>query len=196
VLDDLNSMNDANLIEQFRNGNSDAFNLLVNRWQKPIYRFAFRYFGNPSEADDITQKTFIKAYQKLELLNDAEKFSPWLYRIAAHICIDQARRNDRRKTSPLETWIESSEVATSLTPDVTLEKSELGSLMQKALLSIPDDQRTVIILKEYEGLKFREIAEILDESENTIKSRMYYGLKTLRRVFKKWNIEKEALNYE
>ncbi len=130
--DDLNSMNDATLIEQFRNGNSDAFNLLVNRWHKPIYRFAYRYYGNPTEADDITQKTFIKAYQKLDLLNDAEKFSSWIYRIATHICIDQARINDRRKTSPLETWIESSELATTLTPDVTLEKSELGSLMQKA----------------------------------------------------------------
>jgi len=192
----LEDMNDVQLIEQFRSGNTAAFNVLVTRWHKPIYRFTFRYFADNNEADEMTQKTFIKAYNNLLSLNEAEKFSSWIYRIATNICIDETRRNGRWKTNPLELWIENSELAHSRTPESVLEKNELGKLMQKALLSIPDEQRTVVILKEYEGLKFREIAEILQESENTVKSRMYYGLKALRKVFKKWNIEKEALYYE
>jgi RNA polymerase sigma-70 factor, ECF subfamily len=189
-------MNDSQLIEQIRSGNTGAFNHLVTRWQKPIHRFAFRYFADNNDAADITQKTFIKAYQSLDSLQDTDKFSSWIYRIASNLCIDETRRNGKQKSSPLESWIESSEVAAVNTPETKLEKNELGKLMQKALLAIPYDQRTVIILKEYEGLKFREIAHILQESENTVKSRMYYGLNALRKVFKKWNIEKEALYYE
>jgi RNA polymerase sigma-70 factor (ECF subfamily) len=189
-------MNDSQLIEQIRSGNTGAFNHLVTRWEKPIHRFAFRYIADNDDAADITQKTFIKAYQSLDSLQDTDKFSSWIYRIASNLCIDETRRNGKLKISPLESWIESSEVAAVNTPETKLEKNELGKLMQKALLAIPDDQRTVIILKEYEGLKFREIAHILQESENTVKSRMYYGLNALRKVFKKWNIEKEALYYE
>lgn len=189
-------MDDTQLIEQFRSGNTGAFNHLVTRWQKPIHRFAFCYFADSDEAADITQKTFIKAYQNLDSLQDTDKFSSWIYRIASNLCIDETRRNGKRNTNSLESWIDSLEVAAVNTPETKLEKNELGKLMQKALLAIPEDQRTVIILKEYEGLKFREIAHILQESENTVKSRMYYGLNALRKVFKKWNIEKEALYYE
>ncbi len=190
-------MDDTQLIEQFRSGNTEAFNHLVTRWQKPIHRFAFRYFADREEAADITQKTFIKAYQNLDSLKDSDKFSSWIYRIASNLCIDETRQNGKRKKiNSLESWIEGSEVAAVNTPETKLEKNELGKLMQKALLAIPDDQRTVIILKEYEGLKFREIAHILQESENTVKSRMYYGLNALRKIFKKWNIEKEALYHE
>lgn len=194
--DKYKDMNDAQLIEHYRRGSTEAFNNLVYRWQDKIHRFAFRYFADNDEASEITQKTFIKAYHNLDSLQDTQKFSPWIYRIANNLCIDETRRNGNRKQNFLENRIERTEPATEKTPESRLEKSELGAWMQKALLAIPDEQRTVVILKEYEGLKFREIAEILRESENTVKSRMYYGLKSLRKVFKKWNIEKEALYYE
>jgi RNA polymerase sigma-70 factor, ECF subfamily len=196
VEDHFNTTTDAFLIEQIRSGNKDAFNQLVNRWQKPIYRFAYGYFADPAEADEITQKTFIKVYHKLESLKKTEKFSSWIFRIATHLCIDVSRKNGKVKTKPLDAWVGSSQVTTTVTPESRLEKSELDKLLQKALLAIPNEQRTVIILKEYEELTFREIAEILEESENTVKSRMYYGLKALRKIFRKWNIEKEALYHE
>lgn len=194
--DKYKDMDDAQLIEHYRNGHKDAFNDLVYRWQERIHRFAYRYFADSNDASDITQKTFIRAYYKLDTLKDTGKFSSWIYRIANNICIDETRRNGSRKRDSLESWIENGKLVTDKTPESSLEKSDMGIWMQKALLAIPDDQRTVLILKEYEGLKFREIAEILQVSENTVKSRMYYGLKALRKVFKKWNIEKEALYYE
>lgn len=194
--DKYKDMDDAQLIEHYRNGNKDAFNDLVYRWQERIHRFAYRYFADNDEASDITQKTFIKAYYRLDTLKDTGKFSSWIYRIANNICIDETRRNGSKNRDSPENRIENGQLVTDKTPETRLEKNDMEIWMQKALLAIPDDQRTVVILKEYEGLKFREIAEILQESENTVKSRMYYGLKSLRKVFRKWNIEKEALYYE
>jgi len=191
-------MDEQLLIKQVQNGDSAAFNLLVEKWHSRIYRFAYRFFADADEASEITQKTFIKTYQNVASLDDPGKFSPWIYRIANNLCLDELKRAGRRKSTSLESWLEQtggteSDVAT---PDERLQQKELGSIIQKALLTIPDEQRTVIILKEYEGLKFREIAEILEEPESTVKSRLYYGLKATRRVLQKWNIKHEYLNDE
>ncbi|MGK7369973.1 MAG: RNA polymerase sigma factor [Candidatus Halalkalibacterium sp. M3_1C_030] len=190
-------MNDAKLIEEFRGGNIDAFNNLVEKWQHRIHRFAYRFFPSHDEAMEITQKTFIKAYRKLHTLDDSEKFSSWIYRIANNLCLDEMKRAGRRRSQSLEA-IKNHPIARGITgnPDRSIQQQELGSILQQALNRLPPEQRIVVIMKEYEGLKFREIAEILEEHENTIKSRMYYGLTSLRTIFEKWNIEMEALNYE
>jgi RNA polymerase sigma-70 factor (ECF subfamily) len=87
-------------------------------------------------------------------------------------------------------------VACSDNPERALAGREWGELLRKALTLIPEEQRLVILMKEFEGLTFPEIADVLSESENTVKSRMYYGLKALRKVLAKWNITKEAIHYE
>lgn len=190
-------MNDAQLVEEFRGGNMDAFNALVERWQQRIHRFAYRYFSSHDEAMEITQKTFIKAYNKLNTLEDVEKFSSWIYRIANNLCLDEMKRAGRRRSTPMEA-LGQHPAAKSIAenPDLPIQQQELGSILQQALNQLPPEQRIVVIMKEYEGLKFREIADILDEPENTVKSRMYYGLTSLRSIFEQWNIEMEALYYE
>lgn len=187
-------MDDSALVEQIQRGDQQAFTVLMERWQTRIHRFAFRFFADVDEASEITQMTFIKVYQKVDTLDEPGKFSSWIYRVANNLCLDELKRAGRRKSSPLEAWVEQMEARQ--TPAKKLETKELGEMLQKALLTLPDEQRVVIILKEYEGMKFREIAEILEEPENTVKSRMYYGLKSLRRVLKKWNIQNEYLNYD
>lgn len=189
-------MTDAKLIEEFRAGNIEAFNTLVERWQEPIHRFAYRFFASHDEAMEITQKTFIKAYKKMNTLEDARKFSSWIYRIANNLCLDETKRAGRRKSAPMEALTGRPPEISNSNPDRKILKQELGSILQLALNRLPVEQRIVVIMKEYEGLKFREIAEILEESENTVKSRMYYGLKSLRKLFDQWNIEMEELNYE
>lgn len=190
-------MTDAKLVENFRNGDIESFNRLVERWQQRIHRFAYRYFASHDEAMEITQKTFIKVYKKLNTLDDADKFSAWIYRIANNLCLDETKRAGRRRSASMEA-LPRHPVAESLAsnPDQQVQRSELGSILQLALNRLPPEQRIVVIMKEYEGLKFREIAEILDEPENTVKSRLYYGLKKLRKLFEQWNIELEALRYE
>lgn len=190
-------MTDAKLIENFKKGDIEAFNHLVNRWQQRIHRFAYRYFSSHDEAMEITQKTFIKAYKKLNTLDDTHKFSAWIYRIANNLCLDETKRAGRRRSASMEALSEHP-TAQSLAanPDQQIQQSELGSILQLALNQLPAEQRIVVIMKEYEGLKFREIADILKVPENTAKSRMYYGLKKLRQLFEQWNIELEALRYE
>lgn len=191
-------MNEPLLIKQVQNGDRAAYTRLVEKWHSKIYRFAFRFFADEDEAHDITQKTFIKTYQSVNTLENPEKFSSWIYRIANNLCLDELKRAGRRKSTSLEAYMEQSaglEANVDL-PDADLQNKELGHILQKALLTLPDEQRTVIILKEYEGLKFREIADILEEPESTVKSRLYYGLKSTRRVLTHWNIKHDYLNNE
>jgi RNA polymerase sigma-70 factor, ECF subfamily len=187
-------MNDSLLIKKVQQGDSTAFTELVHRWHAKIHRFAFRFFADADEASEITQKTFIKTYQKIGELEEPDRFGAWIYRVANNLCLDELKRAGRRKSTSLEAWLEQDVQADSHSPAADLQKKELSEILQQALLMLPDEQRTVIILKEYEGLKFREIAEILEEPESTVKSRMYYGLKSTRRILKKWNIQHQYLN--
>lgn len=190
-------MNDAKLVEKFRGGDTGAFNRLVERWQDRIHRFAYRFFSSHDEASEITQKTFIRAYRKLHTLEDVEKFSSWIYRIANNLCLDEAKRAGRRRSEPMRA-LGPDPIAEGLAsdPDRTIQQKQLGVLLQRALDRLPEEQRIVVILKEYEDLKFREIADILDEPENTVKSRMYYGLDKLKTIFDEWNLKSEELYYE
>ncbi|MDQ7054287.1 MAG: RNA polymerase sigma factor [candidate division KSB1 bacterium] len=196
-------MTDDQLIEQFLSGNLHAFNTLVWRWQRPIYNFALRFLGNAEDARDVTQKTFIKAYKKLGSLKDPQKFSTWLHQIALNLCRDENKR--RRKHVNISLDIDQSNhkdrLEASLMDDFTdpsaekaLQQTELQQILQKALERIPEEQRTVVILKELQGMKFTEIAELLGISVNTAKSRMYYGLNALRKILNQWNIDREAIH--
>ena len=188
-------MNDEQLVLDFRGGNNRAFNLLVNRWQNRIHFFAYRFFANADDAAEVTQKTFIKAYQKIHTLEDADKFGTWIYRIANNLCLDELKRAGRKNGTSLEALKKAPEIEQSMA-DTRLMRSESILLLHKALLRIPVEQRVVVIMKEYEGLTFKEIAEILGEPENTVKSRLYYGLSTLKKIFDSWKINKEIFDYD
>ncbi len=191
----MKDLNDELLIGQFQNGDGKAFRLLANRWHTRIFRFAYGYFGNRAEADEIAQKTLINVYQNLLSLDNPNAFSSWIYRIANNLCLDELKRAGRRKTDPLN-LIDPEMQADEHTPAEELEVKERNLLIQKALQKLPDDQRVVVVLKEFEALKFREIAEVLNISENTAKTRMYAGLKRLGAVLENWNIQNEYLNYD
>lgn len=193
---EMTHMEDAKLVQDFLGGNHQAFNKLIGRWQDRIHHFAYRYFANNDDAAEITQKTFIKAYQKLNTLEDAGKFGSWLYRIANNLCLDELKRVGRKRSTSLEALKTAPQSETERAADSALMRNEAIVLLHKALLQLPNEQRMVVIMKEYEGLTFREIAEILDESENTIKSRLYYGLRALRKTFDSWNINKEVFSYD
>ncbi|MFQ5824701.1 MAG: RNA polymerase sigma factor [bacterium] len=199
-------MTDLELIKKFLDGEVNAFNTLVWRWQKSLYNFILRYVGDREEAKDLCQKTFIRVYQNLRRLRDPKKFSSWIYQIAINICRDELKRHGRNNTFSLESLQEKNngqtnqitEMVTNPTtnPDVAVINLDLRDLLHRALREIPEEQRLVIIMKEYQGLKFTEIADILQTSVNTVKSRMYYGLSALKKVFNKWKINEEMLKYE
>lgn len=199
-------MTDAELIRKVLAGRVNAFNTIVWRWEKSLYNFVLRYVGDQEEGRDICQKTFIRAYDNLSRLREPEKFSTWLYQIAVNICRDQLKKKKRHRLISLEGLQQDRngneeglavvERSGQTSPEAAAHNRDVGELIQRALQQIPENQRVVIIMKVYQGLKFTEIAEILKTSDNTAKSRMYYGLRALRQVFKKWNINEEMLRYE
>jgi RNA polymerase sigma factor (sigma-70 family) len=180
------------LIEKAQNGDKRAFDELVNLWYTRIYNFAYKYFCDEDLAAEIAQNTFIAVYKNLGKLQNIERFKAWLYQIASNCCHEEQRRQKRKWTiswfrsspdSEDETWeipIEDERIFAN--PEAQFAQAELAEILQKALAKLPEEQRIVVIMKEYEGLKFTEIAEALQISENTAKSRLYYGLKALKKT--------------
>ncbi|MEM6766352.1 MAG: RNA polymerase sigma factor [Bacteroidota bacterium] len=195
-------------IQQIAKGDEQAFNELVQLWYKRIYNYAWKYFAKHSEFDahtmasEVCQKTFITVHKRLHQLQEASKFKSWLYRIATNYCNEEDRRKKRRKILSLQQFQQEEGAIKTVgwkggdkSPELEIQRKEAGQLVRKALTEINQDQRTVLIMKEYEGLTFREIAESLEISENTAKSRMYYGLKAMRKVLEKWNINEDSVSY-
>ncbi len=199
-------MTDSELIAKFLNGNIDAFNKLVWRWEKNVYNFVVRYLGDRETGKDVCQKTFIRVYQKLHRLREPARFSTWLFQIAINICRDELKSHRRLNTVSLESLQENRNGSEpglpkhstqgQPHPEAEANRRDLRELIERALQAVPEEQRVVIIMKEYHGLKFIEIAEILETSVNTVKSRMYYGITAMRKVFKQWKIYEEMLKYE
>lgn len=199
-------MTDEQLIADYLTGDVKAFNTLVRRWQKPIYNFTLQYLRDAENAKDATQRVFIKAYHNLKFLKNRKKFSSWLYQIALNLCRDETKSKYHQTTSSLDELKEtarfdvSSETEESAyqmhSPEDAMERKDLRKVLEKALDRIPAEQKEVVIMKEFQGLKFIEIAEILGLPINTVKSRMYYGLHALRKILDQWKIDREALSYE
>ena len=192
-------MTDSELIQHYLQGNIHSFNLLVGRWEKPVFNFILKTVSNEDLAKDICQIVFVKVYQQLKRLNDPDCFPSWVYRIAYRACCDEFKKSKRHKTVSLDEFVDGrGEIASDATerPDQQVDTQQIQSLLKDALNTLPEEQRTVIIMKQYQGLKFHEIADILDEPINTVKSRLYYGLKAMRKMLEASEFSKEVLLYD
>jgi len=167
------------LIEQCRNGNSEAYSVLVERYQEMIYNVAYRMLGDRDTAYDISQESFISAYDGLKRFRSDSKFSTWLYSITVNKCRDYLRC--RKPDVPLD---EVTEILPSKMPDPedSLHQKQLGQTLQAAIGALPEDYREVIVLKHVEGLDYKEMESILGVSANTLKVRTYRAREMLRKV--------------
>ncbi|RMI09827.1 MAG: sigma-70 family RNA polymerase sigma factor [Calditrichaeota bacterium] len=196
---------DRELILRSLEGDVEAFNTLVHHWQGRVFNFILRYTGDEDASQDLCQAVFIRLYRHLPRIRHPERLSVWIYQTALNVCRDEWRRRQRRRTTSLEA-LESETPSPEehplprneqmpLTLEGTLHARDVRRILHQAMQAIPEAQRTVILLKIYQGLKFSEIAEVLNISENTAKSRMYYGLTALRKVLQNWNIDGELQGY-
>lgn len=198
-------MHTDSLITRAKEGDQQAQGKLVQLWYKRIYNYCFKFFLDHDLAMEVSQKTFIAMCRNIHTLQHTGKFKSWLYTIAVNCCREEARNqkskralaldrvaHDQEENSP--SWEKSS--GRHENPERQYQQQELADLLHQCLLELSAEQREVVIMKEYEGLKFREIAEVLNISENTVKSRMYYGLNGLKRILEKRNITKATLTYE
>ncbi len=172
-----------------REGDDRAFALLVRRWEERIQRLCIRMAGDVHRGEDLAQEAFTRLYARRHSYRGEGKLSSYLWRIALNVCYDEQRRlRNQRETSAgsiEEDFADKTEIgAFSETPDAAVGKKEQAELVRMALLRLPEMHRVVLILRHYEGLKFREIAEVIGIAEGTVKSRMIEALNRLGRLLK------------
>ena len=204
TLPDIAMMHADNLIAMAKAGDQGAQGRVVTLWYKRIYNFSYKFFLDHDMAMEVSQRTFISMCKNLPSLQENARFKSWLYKIAVNYCREEARKKKGNRSLPFDlVWNREAEDSPAWetssqrfdNPESQLAQQELSDVLQEALLELNEEQREVVIMKEYEGLKFREIAEVLNISENTVKSRMYYGLDGLRKILERKNINKETIGY-
>ncbi|MEE3170130.1 MAG: RNA polymerase sigma factor [Pseudomonadota bacterium] len=172
----------------FRSSRARRFDVLVQPHLDAMYRFAFRLAGQQQDAEDLVQDVVIKLYPRLEELEAVEQLRPWLNRVLYRQFIDQVRRKGRQLDRPLtefvgpedqSDWFDSLESDES-GPDLQLEQSRLGPMLDAVLAELPPDHRTMLLLHDVDGWRVEDIAEVLDVPEGTVKSRLHRCRSALR----------------
>ena len=172
------AVEDADLIQQAAQGQVEAYNLLVSRWEKRVYNYLLRVTGNREDALDLTQDVFLKAYQNLRKLEEPARFAPWVYRIAHNEAYSLFRK--RRPETDVETLELEGTDTGILVGGSSVFPMELSLAVAAALKRLSPDQRETVVLKIYQGFKFEEMAEILSCPVSTVKSRLYAALELLK----------------
>jgi len=176
---------DEELVARSIGGDRDSFNELIHRWERPIYALAYRTICREEDARDVCQETFLRAFRALPGFRGQAKFSSWLYRIALNLCRDWVRRERRAPTVQPPEDVDLLDLAAANEPSESIEdlvaRKDLTRAVERAMAVLPEEQRTAIVLKEYHGLTFQEIADLLGCPLSTVKTRLYQGLTVLRR---------------
>lgn len=188
----LTNLQDSELLERYGAGQVEAFSVLMQRYQGPIFNFVLRSVGDPATAEDVVQDAFTRIIQNAHSFRNESKFSTWLYRIARNLCIDHSRRMRHRRHRSLDApgdrhdadgapLAERIAIARPGT-DAEADAPGLRDRIAKAIQSLPDEQREVFLMRQVQHLPYAEIGTITDSSENTAKSRMRYALLRLQEV--------------
>lgn len=176
---------DEELVDRSKTGDTESFNQLVRRWERPIFALAYRTLGREEDARDVTQETFLRAFRALPGFKGDAKFSSWLYRIALNLCRDWMRKDRRTPVVAVPEGVDVEQLVSEHQHTASVEdlaaRAELSRGVAKAMEYLPEEQRTAILLKEYHGLTFQEIADMTNCPLSTAKTRVYQGLTLLRK---------------
>jgi RNA polymerase sigma-70 factor (ECF subfamily) len=194
------TVSDEELVARATAGDQESFNQLVVRWERPIYALAYRTLGREDDARDVVQEAFLRAFRGLKGFKGQAKFSSWLYRITLNLCRDWLRRQRR---APIVQVTDSSgedvvDIAEQMpSPAESVEelvaRREMSAAVARAMAELPEEQRTAILMKEFHGLTFQEIADALDCPLSTVKTRLYQGLSVLRRRLERQQADEASL---
>jgi RNA polymerase sigma-70 factor (ECF subfamily) len=183
---------DLNLVKRARNGDRDAFSVLLERYQRRLYSVCLGIVRNPDDAQDRLQETAVKVFLNLERFEGQSSFYTWAYRIASNVCIDFLRKKKRQRTVDYDDGIardgdvvEGEDLLPSrlgLNPARVHARKELMDKLTEALDTLSDTHRTIIILREVDGLSYQEIADLTEVSIGTVMSRLHHARKNLQRA--------------
>lgn len=186
------SLKEARLIRRLRERDERAFREMVEEHRDRVYNLTFRMLGNREEAEDVAQEVFITVFKSIDAFRGDAKLSTWLYRVTANHCKNRikylARRQDRNRAELTERTELSSSSGTSTgapkpspRPDVQLQGAEMEQILQRAIASLDDDQRILVVLRDIEELSYEEICAITELPEGTVKSRLHRARMALRK---------------
>ena len=188
--------NEVQLVERARNGDREAFKELVETYQRKVYGISIGMLKNPDDAMDVTQEVFIKVYRYLDNFNQQSSFYTWIYRITVNKCIDFIRKKKRKREVDYDDALQregdvegGEELMPSrlgLNPDRVYARKELRGKMLEALETLSEKHRTILILREVEGLSYEEIAEVLQVSKGTVMSRLYHARRYFQDAVKEY----------
>jgi len=190
------SKDEPGLIEAAKNGDADAFGVLVERYMPRALAFARQMIGNPADAEDIVQDAFVKAFRKLDSFRGGSEFYTWFYRLLANGCLDHLRRRGLvrrifRFSSPapdggedIDPLEHAPDTHPASSPLAGYESKEAAAAIRKALAALPERQRAVFLLRHNEDMKTSEVAEVLGISEGAVKSHLARAVAGLRKSLK------------
>lgn len=185
-------LTDEELVTRSMGGDPESFNQLIKRWERPIYALAYRTIGREDDARDVVQETFLRAFRGLSGFKGQAKFSSWLYRITLNLCRDWMRRQRRAPVMATPDGVDLVELAGESedveSAEAAVARKDLGRAVARAMTALPEEQRSAIVLKEYHGLTFQEIADLLGCPLSTVKTRLYQGLTILRKELERSGI--------
>jgi len=179
-------VNDTVLVLKAQAGDREAFGELVSRYMRRAYYAALGLTGSHDDALDLSQEAFVRAYRARASLDPDRPFYPWLYQIVRRLCfnLQRDRRTRRRRMEEATPWLQDQAGARAAASDParSVERSELRGKLEVAIDALPEREREVLVLKEFEELRYREIAELLGIPIGTVMSRLYTARKNLAEI--------------
>jgi RNA polymerase sigma-70 factor, ECF subfamily len=179
---------DEELIAKFQKGDERAYLELVKRYKDRLINFVFRFVGNPEQAEDIVQDTFLKLYTSADMYREVAKFSTWIYTIAGNLAKTELRKRRRRPMLSIhEMGLDDKEYeipSVTYNPERDSNSDYSEKEIQTAIVQLPEQFRTVIILRDIQELSYDEISKIVDVPEGTVKSRINRGRQRLQEILK------------
>lgn len=178
---------EIDLIKKAAKGDPDAFESLMIQYQTPVYNLCFRIVGNPEDAADMTQETFLKAWRSLENFHMDSSLSTWLYRLANNCCLDLLRSKKRKPTISIVREDEDGEELSfdpedpSPQPEELLIRKEENQILQEALQTLDEQQRAILTLRVVNDMSYEDISRVLQIKEGTVKSRLARARENLRK---------------
>ena len=191
-------MQDELLIRRAQRGDADAFEQLLLEHQKNVYNLCYRMAGNPDDAMDLSQETFLRAWRCLDQYQFASAFSTWLYRLCSNICIDFLRRRRRQQTVPLTFEDADGEEQTYAVPDAQPLPEEQVELkltretLAAAMAQLWPEHRAVLQLRVVNEMSYEQIADVLDIQIGTVKSRLSRARNQLKKILERGNLSRRA----
>jgi RNA polymerase sigma-70 factor (ECF subfamily) len=193
----VHALSDGELVARSQAGDARAFNSLVSRWESTLYAFVRRTLGDAEDARDVCQETLVKAHTNISRLRDGEKFKPWIHHIALNLCRDRFRSAKGRAEmvsldeGGAEELEHSGGLPTSIRLDADMDRASAQDVLASILGRLPEEQRTSILLREYQGFTSEEIGDIMGVPAATVRTRIYYGLRSLRRALDERSLTRE-----